>query len=222
MSLLSSGDRFMISPETYSCMFGKVVCDEGGVALMHFSDGTQSTDFEEPHECWLRILPEETIAYLAGPMRGIEYYNAASFNSAYRLLLDYGYDYVINPVSMDYDFGFDYYDLPKFHDWNSVPIGFSLEMASIRCLQGVSISDEIILLPGWRDSKGSMAEYSLAAWLGKRILEASFYENSKGELEIQLNAIKDYQEKPQNSLSHVLKSYSGRFFRNVFGGQANG
>lgn len=220
MSSLVLGERFMIAPTSYSCMYGKVVWQEGGDAIMHFSDGTTSCDFSESHEDWLRIGRDERIVYIAGPMRGREYYNADSFNFAYKCLLNAGYDYIINPVAADYDAGFDYYDLPKFQDWNEVPLGFSLELAAARCMHSVSICDEIVLLPGWRESAGAMAEYHTALWLEKDVLSISFYKQDDGETGYHIEEI-EHLSKPEPAkpytLGRAISEYSGRFFKAITG-----
>jgi hypothetical protein len=38
-----------------------------------------------------------------------------------------------------------------------------------RCLEAVLRCDEIVLLPGWENSNGAVAELTLAMWLGKRV-----------------------------------------------------
>lgn len=217
MSSLIQGERFMIAPTSYNCMYGKVVWQDGSEAMMQFSDGSSSTDFSESHEDWLRIEEGETIVYLAGPMRGLEYYNAPAFNFAAKCLLNAGYDYIINPVSQDYDAGFDYFDLPKFQDWSEVPLGFSIELAASRCLQSVSISDEIVLLPGWRESRGALAEYHTAVWLSKKIFEMSFIENSEGVLTYELSEMADSSSsKPARpTLYSAIARYSRAFFGNL-------
>jgi hypothetical protein len=215
MNALNEGDRFAVSPAEYTCLFAKVI-SEGpeGLRLVAFSDGTQSVDFTEQHENWLRLGPDEDILYLAGPMRGIQYYNSDTFSVAASLLLEAGFEHVINPIEMDYEFGFDYEDLPKFHDWNEVPLGFSIEQAAARCLSGVMVSDRIVMLPGWRDSRGAMAEYHLAKWIGKQVAEAEFYENDEGLLKIRLRAEGVVQK--SKTLSETLQSYSRKFLNNFF------
>lgn len=219
MSVLNEGDRFVVSPDVYTCLYAKVV-SEGmdGAKLILFSDGTQSCDFTEQHENWLRLEPEEDILYLAGPMRGYEQYNSSTFNAAATLLLHAGYEHVINPIELDYEFGYDYEDLPEFHDWNEVPLGFSLEMAASRCMTGVTVADRVILLPGWRDSKGATAEYAMAQWLGKPTLEASFYENESGHLNIFLTDTEQKKAK-DGTLRGELYNYGKKFLTTIFKGE---
>jgi len=216
MSTLNEGDRFAVSPDVYTCLYAKVISEgPAGVKLVSFSDGTQSCDFNEQHENWLRLNPDEDILYLAGPMRGIVYYNSYTFNLASRLLLDAGFEHVINPIEMDYEFGYDYEDLPEFHDWNEVPLGFSIEQAAGRCLSSVVVADKVVLLPGWRESKGAMAEYSLAKWIGKQTVEANFYENEQGQLGISFSGEGRRQRKIDTLRGRVC-DYSRRFFDNLF------
>jgi hypothetical protein len=219
MSILVQGERFMIAPTSYLCMFGKVVWADRGEAVMHFSDGSSSSDFSESHEDWLRIGKDEKIVYIAGPMRGREYYNADSFGFAYKCLLNAGYDYIINPVAADLDAGFDHYDMPEFHDWNELPLGFSLELAASRCMHSVAICDSIVLLPGWRDSVGAMAEYHTALWLKKEVLTISFFEKENGEVGYSLEKLgEDTSDSGKgDSLARALSDYSLRFLRSLSG-----
>ena len=106
--------------------------------------------------------------YIAGPMRGIPFYNFPAFDKTRAELLEAGHD-VISPASMDRLVGFDAMKLPPDTDWSAVPAGFDFDACVERDVAAVMGCDEIYLLDGWRRSKGTRAELALAQWLGKHI-----------------------------------------------------
>ena len=106
--------------------------------------------------------------YIAGPMRGIKYYNFPAFDMAESDLTAKGYN-VINPADLDRLTGFDAMDLPADYDWDSIPEGFSFDDCVTRDLKAVRECDIIYMLHGWEESKGAQAELALAEWLGKEV-----------------------------------------------------
>jgi len=106
-----------------------------------------------------------TTVYIAGPMRGKEYYNAHEFNRAEKALKAKGFE-VINPVANDKERGVDLVALPDSTDWTSLPPAASLRNIAMDCCLGVIDSDAIYLLDGWQGSRGAQAEAALAKWLG--------------------------------------------------------
>lgn len=93
--------------------------------------------------------------YLAGPMRGIVDFNFPAFDAARDDLVAQGY-VVISPADLDREAGFD----PRVDSMEK----FDLDAARRRDLEAVMSVDELVLLPGWRNSKGAKAEVALAAW----------------------------------------------------------
>jgi hypothetical protein len=110
------------------------------------------------------------VVYIAGPMRGIPFYNFAAFDKAKVFLLKHGHR-VISPADMDRENGFDPWTLPNDHDWESLD-GFDLRAAIRRDLVAIQESDAIFMLEGWQNSKGATVEKSVAEWLGLDV----FYE----------------------------------------------
>jgi len=124
--------------------------------------------------------------YIAGPMRGIPYYNFPAFDKARERLIADEWD-VVSPADMDREHGFHASTLPADHDWNTVPDGVTLEGCVARDLEAVQRVDAIYMLDGWHDSKGARAEYSVAAWMGKEVLYESIDaigESNNGETRI--------------------------------------
>ena len=109
------------------------------------------------------------IFYIAGPMRGIRYYNFGAFDDmADEIYNIHGDDSVVlNPAQMDRDVGFDAYQLPGDYDWDSIPDGFDFDACVERDIEAVKKCDAIYMLDGWRESSGARAELALAEWLGK-------------------------------------------------------
>lgn len=83
--------------------------------------------------------------YLAGPMRGIPDLNVQAFNAAARILKDRGHE-VQNPAQPGG--GFTPAD-PR------AAIGYGLQWVA-------TYADAVVLLPGWGQSTGAMAEIAAA------------------------------------------------------------
>lgn len=107
--------------------------------------------------------------YIAGPMRGIESYNFPAFDNAAERLYNEGWD-PINPADIDRDRGFDPDDLPADWDWNQLPETLDLCEVAVRDIEALATCDAIYLLPGWENSKGSLAEVHFAKWIGLAIV----------------------------------------------------
>lgn len=111
-----------------------------------------------------------TTIYIAGPMRGIPWFNFPAFDKAATALTLKGYN-VINPAQLDRKVGFNPNTLPVHTDWNVIPPHFDLDAAIRRDVDAIMRSDELCLLPGWQNSKGANAEKQLAEWRGMKVWE---------------------------------------------------
>jgi hypothetical protein len=105
--------------------------------------------------------------YLAGPMRGIRFYNFPAFDAA-RDLFTPLYE-VISPADMDRAVGFDAMALPENTDWMEPPPNFSFEACVERDLEAVRECDALYMLDGWATSRGACAEHAVGVWMGKTI-----------------------------------------------------
>jgi hypothetical protein len=108
-----------------------------------------------------------TKVYLAGPMSGIEKFNAPAFFSAERWLEEQDYT-VFNPARNDVANGFDPY-LANGNETKEelADRGFDLRVALGQDLAWIAAeADEIVVLPNWARSKGVAAELALAKALG--------------------------------------------------------
>lgn len=103
--------------------------------------------------------------YLAGPMRGIPYFNFPAFDRARDRLQDEGWS-VRSPADMDREIGFDGMDYPVADE---APENFDMEDARRRDLEAIRNSRAIALLPGWTNSIGARAEKHYAEWCGKEV-----------------------------------------------------
>jgi hypothetical protein len=122
------------------------------------------------------------LIYIAGPMRGIKWFNFPAFDAARDKLNAQGC-YAISPADLDRQHadGFDPFKLPADYDWMDLSkIGFDLQSAVDRDVAAVKKCDAIYLLDGWEKSKGARAEKALAEWLGKEVL----YEKTTGEVRV--------------------------------------
>lgn len=103
--------------------------------------------------------------YIAGPMRGIPYYNFDAFLAAEDLLKTAEWN-VCNPARLDLARGFDPRKIedPNY-DWSSVPeeeLELTIRDIAKRDLANVLACDAIYMLSGWEQSIGATAEYAAA------------------------------------------------------------
>lgn len=113
------------------------------------------------------VVRRRPVVYVAGPMRGIPYFNYPAFDAARDKLIALGFD-VINPADLDREeTGFDPYKLPASWDWNTIPPGLgTLRTIFLRDTTAIcNRVDLIYLLEGWRKSKGARAERALCTVL---------------------------------------------------------
>jgi hypothetical protein len=121
-------------------------------------------------------IQRKRVLYIAGPMRGIAWFNYPLFDRVAKELREAGNE-VISPADEDRQHdGFDAYANPShWHpDACTFPKSMDFGRTVRRCLEAVLRCDEIVLLPDWHRSKGALAELALAAWLGTRVLQVSF------------------------------------------------
>ena len=116
-------------------------------------------------------IERKRVLYIAGPMRGIAFFNYPMFDRVRNHLTEAGND-VISPADEDrkHD-GFNPYANPAYHTADNCifPEEMDFHKTVRRCLDAVLRCDEIVLLPGWEASNGAVAELTLAMWLGKRV-----------------------------------------------------
>jgi len=124
--------------------------------------------------------------YIAGPMRGIEYFNFPAFDALQERLEEHGWT-VISPANLDRAVGFDPIEYfgeefdpydeggPSFEDfWKDLPenSSFNLDECMKRDIEEIMKADAICMLPGWEKSTGATSEYFLAVWRGIPVLKA--------------------------------------------------
>ena len=116
-------------------------------------------------------IQRKRVLYIAGPMRGIAWFNYPMFDRVAKELREAGNE-VISPADEDrkHD-GFDPYANPSHAIPDACTFPKTMDFAKTvrRCLEAVLRCDEIVLLPGWENSNGAVAELTLAMWLGKRV-----------------------------------------------------
>lgn len=97
-----------------------------------------------------RINP---LAYIAGPMRGIEYFNFPAFDAAAAELRGAGWD-VFSPADKDRERG----DEPDPLGENAKHLSYYM----VDDLAAVARADAVFLLPGWQGSRGASLEFFVA------------------------------------------------------------
>lgn len=123
----------------------------------------------------------QRVLYLAGPMRGIAFYNFPMFDQVAHSLRVAKYE-VINPADEDRkEDNFDPTSQPKFADPANCVVQPGMDFSKIirRCFEAVLRCDEIVLLPGWENSVGAIAELFIAVWSGKRIRVVNIFGNDE-------------------------------------------
>ena len=109
--------------------------------------------------------------YLAGPMRGIPYFNFPAFFAAEEKLKKKGHK-VFNPARRDVQkYGKEIAAPDGSIKTAASQVGFSLREALAMDAQWLCLNaDAIALLPGWKKSKGATAELALAKALGLKVI----------------------------------------------------
>lgn len=116
-------------------------------------------------------IERKQVLYIAGPMRGIAWFNYPMFDRVAKELRDAG-KAVISPADEDRkQDGFDPFANPEYANPDACVFPHEMDFGKTvrRCLDAVLRCDEIVLLPGWEKSNGAVAELTLAMWLGKRV-----------------------------------------------------
>lgn len=108
--------------------------------------------------------------YIAGPMRGYEYYNYWEFEKAEKILKDMGHD-VINPHKIDQSNGIDVLSLPKNTNWNTIPKNLDMNKTILDDVSAILSCTDIFMLKNWDISVGAGAEHRVARWAGLKIHE---------------------------------------------------
>jgi hypothetical protein len=132
---------------------------------------TVSNAYEQGAEPITEPIQRKRVLYIAGPMRGIAFFNYPMFDRVAKNLREAGNE-VISPADEDRkQDGFDPFANPEYRipDACVFPKEMDFHKTVRRCLDAVLRCDEIVLLPGWEKSNGAVAELTLAMWLGKRV-----------------------------------------------------
>ncbi|MGL5224436.1 MAG: DUF4406 domain-containing protein [Aeromonas sp.] len=88
--------------------------------------------------------------YIAGPMTGLPDFNRPAFFAADEVICAAG-DVALNPAIL--------------------PDGLTQAEYMAVCIEFVKMADVLVMLPGWQESNGAVAEYTLARKLGIHIME---------------------------------------------------
>lgn len=110
--------------------------------------------------------------YLAGPMRGIPHFNFPAFHAAAKELRARGYK-VFSPAERDERLlGSDFaMSNANGDEIEAAKHGFNRRTALAVNLDWIcQHADGVVLLPGWENSKGSLAERAAAEALGLEVL----------------------------------------------------
>ena len=98
--------------------------------------------------------------YIAGKMRCLPSFGAEEFRKAARVLRERDFE-VVSPLEMDEAAGITVDGLTGFEDLTDQ--GFDIRSTLMADLEAVLFDvDAVVLLPGWRGSRGALAEYATA------------------------------------------------------------
>ncbi len=95
--------------------------------------------------------PHRKLIYIAGPMSGLPDCNRPAFHAEANHQRERGH-IPLNPAIL--------------------PDGLTQPQYMAICIEMVKMADELLMLPGWRDSQGATAEFHLAIKCGKVIRQA--------------------------------------------------
>ena len=101
--------------------------------------------------------------YIAGPMRGYPLFNYPAFDNARDILIGLGVHRVVSPADLDREIG-------VCPEEDNIPDEMLRECLR-RDLMHLLDSDAIVMLDGWRNSKGAVAERALSLAIGIPVLE---------------------------------------------------
>lgn len=158
------------------------------------------------------------VVYIAGPMRGIKWFNFPAFDMARDELKEQGFE-VVSPADLDREIGFDPWDVedPDEYDWMDLEtVGFSIRDAIKRDIDALrDRCSHIYMLDGWEDSKGARAEKAMAEWMGLEVMFQSIPER------LHPNRLKDmvrqeYCLPPYHVISPELRCTDWEVNQNVF------
>lgn len=101
--------------------------------------------------------------YIAGPMRGIKDFNFPAFHAAEEQLVLMGYE-TFNPARRDETYhGAEYFRSETGNETDIKAPGFTIREALAADSKYIcENADMVVLLPGWENSKGAIAEVALA------------------------------------------------------------
>lgn len=109
--------------------------------------------------------------YLAGRMRGVQFYNFPAFDRARDALKAMGHT-PISPADIDRANGFDGLACDPADPCDKVPEGFDLDRCITNDVSAILKANGICYIePSWHFSKGARAETALAIWRGKRLFD---------------------------------------------------
>jgi hypothetical protein len=126
-------------------------------------------------------IQRKRVLYIAGPMRGVAWFNYPLFDRVAKELRDAGNE-VISPADEDRkQDGFSPYANPEYRIADACVFPHEMDFGKTvrRCLEAVLRCDEIVLLPGWENSNGAVAELTLAMWLNKRVRHVNIDDDNR-------------------------------------------
>jgi nucleoside 2-deoxyribosyltransferase len=122
-------------------------------------------------------------AYLAGPMRGIRDFNFPKFHRVSAFLREIGFE-VFSPAERDEaQHGADVAKSDTGDLGEAVQKGFSLREALCADMEYICLhADAVVMLDGWKNSKGATAERATAIALGLMVF---YWDDAQGDVFLQ-------------------------------------
>lgn len=115
------------------------------------------------------IAMDSRVVYISGPMRGIPEFNFPAFDEARDTLLKRGY-VVLSPADIDRADGMDLTEEQAGEPRHAREFA-ARDSSAIFGLLRAERGDRLVLLPGWRRSRGAVSEVFLARWTGVGLYE---------------------------------------------------
>jgi hypothetical protein len=105
------------------------------------------------------VVMKKPRIYIAGPMRGLPFYNFPAFDKACTDLNQQGF-WAVSPADLDRTlYGMDPWELPEGHNWHEHPAWMPDEEEVLRTdINVLRTCDAVLLLTGWQNSEGAKRE----------------------------------------------------------------
>ena len=156
------------------------------IVISHICPPPPASDLSDSRHLSMELPPStgpsRKVVYIAGPMRGYAEFNFPAFDEARDRGLLLGFQ-IVSPADMDRERNF-FATGAKGEDGELA--NFDMDAAIHADIEAILAADAIAMLPGWEKSTGAKAEYRIAVWAKKEVLDALTFQPLKRDAEMPL------------------------------------